>query len=343
METSMDQQLAERYNPKLGEIVCRERIPLRINDDILKCVVFLGYETTDEAGEVRFEPVGTGFFLHFDGFSHLVTARHVAEPIQSGPFILRAASKSGDVGRSEITRIGWFYHPDKNVDVAAIPAGLKEPADWFKIPDDIVLTEQRLEEYRMGIGDEVQIVGLYRLLHGKERHLPIIHNWHIAMMPGDELIPVRDTVSNKLTYAKGYLVEAQTFEGLSGSPVFARNTWTIRLTDGPGFLIGPIRLLGLWRSAWDAPPDEILATQRPDARKVPVGVGIVEPAARIIETLELQDMQNFRDQHRAEVDEANAASSESAPPTKDEYLQHKEDFNRLLTSVATGKPRDDQT
>lgn len=327
----------------MGLIAHGEFLSVRIHDDTLKCVVFLGLETTDNSGELRFVPAGTAFFLRYDRLTYLVTARHVAEPLQSGQFVLRCMKKDGTIGSMQIETIKWIYHPDENVDVALIPLAMNEKVDWLTIPSDELLDKERRDTFKIGVGDEVQIVGLYRLLHGKKRNLPIVHTGHIAMMPGDELIPVLDSNTGSVKFAKGFLVEAQTFEGLSGSPVFARHTWHSKKKEGVIYASGPAQLLGLWRSAWSAAPDEILSIQRPDARKVPVGMGVVEPIDRIIETLELKEMVEYRERCQQEHDAKYAAVSESALPTKDENPQHKEDFNRLLTSVTTGKPRDDQT
>ena len=334
---------ATRYNPELGEIIQRDSVAMRIGNDILKTVVFVGHETADRDGEVRFQPSGTAFFLGFDGYSHLVTARHVAKQLEPGPFVLRAKSKISEAAQVDIDTLGWIYHPDESVDVAAIPAGLEEPADWFKIGEDLILEQGLREKLNIGIGDEVQVVGLYRLLPGMQTNLPVVHTGHIAMMPGDEPIPVKDSTTGKMTYTNGYLVEMQTLEGLSGSPVFARFTWLWKMGDNVAAMSGPIRFLGLWQGSWGAPPDTTLAAQRPDALRAPVGMGIVVPADKIIETLALPKMAAIRDKHRRETDEGRAASMDSTPPTTADNPSHAEDFNRLLTSVTTGKPQDDQT
>jgi hypothetical protein len=324
----------------MGLIAHGDYVSVRLHDDTLKCVVFLGLETIENSGQSEFQPAGTAFFLKYDRMSYLVTARHVARSLESTPFVLRCMKKDGTIGRMPIDTIRWIYHPNDNVDVALIPLAMNEKVDWRTIPEDLILDEKRRETFSIGVGDEVQIVGLYRLLKGKKRNLPIVHTGHIAMMPGDEPIPVRDTVTGELKYANGFLVEAQTFEGLSGSPVFARHTWHSKKKEGVIYASGPAQLLGLWRSAWSAAPDEVLSTQRPDARKVPVGMGIVEPIDGIIETLELREMVEYREKCQREKDAENAATSESALPTKDENPQHKEDFNSLLDAAVKGPKRD---
>lgn len=275
---------------------------MRLHDDTLKSVVFLGLETTDNAGQPQFVPAGTAFFLRYDRMPYLITARHVAEPLHSTPFVLRCMKKDGTIGRMEIEKIRWIYHPDEDVDVALIPLAMNEKVDWRTIPQEMLLDKKRRDTFKIGVGDEVQIVGLYRLLHGKTRNLPIVHTGHIAMMPGDERIPVRDATTGVIKYARGFLVEAQTFEGLSGSPVFVRHTWHSKKKEGVIYACGPPQLLGLWRSAWSAAPDEVLATQHPDARKVPVGMGVVEPLDGIMEALQLREVVEYRERCQLEKD-----------------------------------------
>lgn len=77
------------------------------------------------------------------------------------------------------------------------------------------------------------------------------------------------------------------------------------------------------------------------------GIGIVLPIQYVIEAIEQPEimerrMAALKDASRKTGFVADSAV-ESAQSTTDENLQHAEDFNRLLTSAATGKIRDDQT
>jgi hypothetical protein len=143
----------------------------------------------------------------------------------------------------------------------------------------------------IGIGDFAYTVGLFMLLAGKQRNLPIVHTGHIALMPGQEDIPIRDwdDPEGKLVrYVDGYLVEAQSLRGLSGSPVFVRPSLR-DVPHGRFEMVGGqsrLYLLGIWQGAWDAPPDEVLAVGRGKDMRVPVGMGVVVPTKRLIEILE---------------------------------------------------------
>ena len=164
------------------------------------------------------------------------------------------------------------------------------------------------------------------------------------MMPEDEPIPVRDHFG-KTIHVRGYLVEAQTLEGLSGAPVFVDQTWRVQVAEGQvAKLDTNLSLLGVWLGAWNAPPDEIKGLSM-DKRKslVPVGMGIVVPAPRIIELLEEPKLVKRRQYFKDKEDGKRAASLQSATPTKADNPLHKEDFNSLLVSAATAKQSDDQT
>jgi hypothetical protein len=153
-------------------------------------------------------------------------------------------------------------------------------------------------------------------------------------MPKDERIPVRDWRDpNRTLRIEGYLVETQAMQGLSGSPTFIRPTTRVSLLP-QNFLVDPrsaspedysgavpmqkLFLLGLWTNSWDAPPDEVLAAQTGTQNRVPVGIGIVVSAQKIVETLEQQEVKDLRakikrlrDAHKADA----AAAPDSAIPT----------------------------
>jgi len=97
-------------------------------------------------------------------------------------------------------------------------------------------------------------------------------------------------------------------------------------------------LIGLWQSAWKAPPSEIYELNKVD---VPVGIGVVIPAMRITEVLELPILIEKRRTKKA-IHIEYAASPDVAPsPINTENPQHKEDFNSFVSAAVKKKPRDD--
>ena len=136
-------------------------------------------------------------------------------------------------------------------------------------------------------------------------------------MEEDERIPIKYNDSTK--HVNAYLVEAQTLEGLSGAPVFVDRTTRVKLSSGEIIKASAwTSLLGIWQAAWDAPPTEILGAGRPSGTRVPVGMGLVVPAYRIIEVLEKQELKDMRNKIYDEIELQGAAVSDSAPPTTDD-------------------------
>lgn len=148
---------------------------------------------------------------------------------------------------------------------------------------------------------------------------------------------------------RGYLIEAQTLEGLSGSPVFVRYTNVTNLFSSGGRVAAystAVYLLGVWLSAWDLPAGETLTQQLGKEARVPVGMGITVPVERIVEVLKSDKLRKQREEARARKDAANAASMDSALPAKPEQSatevnpSHKEDFTALLGEAAKKRPQD---
>jgi hypothetical protein len=83
-----------------------------------------------------------------------------------------------------------------------------------------------------------------------------------------------------------YLAEGRSIGGLSGSPVFVRNTVHMLAMTKDGTraqisALGTFHLLGLMLGHWDAPPD-FSETQ---GKSINMGISIVVPAAKILEVL----------------------------------------------------------
>lgn len=284
---------------------------MRLADDVLRCVVFLGYENV---GQHTLDFVATGFLVEFEGLGHLVTAKHVAIQLGSDPFAVRVNTKDGGSAHTHVDGVQWYYHPDDSVDVAIALGGFVGDSDCLYFPARYFLTQEKLRTKDVGPGDLVYIVGLYILLAGERKNLPVVHTGHIAMFPATERIPVQNWDGpGETKRVEGYLVEAQTLQGLSGSPVIARRSVRVKKAEGEvsgvepsGF--GAIFLLGLWQGAWDAPPGEVLSTRMPGSSgsvRVPVGMGVVVPSYKILEVLCSPELSN----ERKKVQQEGAATS----------------------------------
>jgi hypothetical protein len=275
---------------------------MRIPDRLLKCVGFVSrYEPDDEGGS-RLRFGGTAFIVGVlmdgnVGLAHLVTAKHVAEAIEPGEAVITMNAKD-EMSRS--LRTGsqkWFYHPTEkdSVDVAVMPFGSPRfheyDIEW--IPEGIFATDQRIAEFEIGLGDELVIIGLFTRFFGTTVLTPIVRTGNIAMMPKDKL-PTRSFGD-----MEAYLAEGRSIGGLSGSPVFVRNTVKTPVQTMDGQLkhlsgLGQSHLLGLVHGHWDLPVSFSTAEQ---VEAVNMGVSIIVPAKKILETLHNPELAALRKKH----------------------------------------------
>jgi len=143
-----------------------------------------------------------------------VTCRHVGLD-----FFIRLNTVSGGAELAVAEGANWQYHADESVDIAATSIMLNAARfDHLTLP-----LSQTTRREDLGCGQQIHIVGLFRLHFGAQRNIPIVHTGHIAALPdARERVLVTNPSSGKPILAESYLVEAQTLEGLSGSPVFVQ-------------------------------------------------------------------------------------------------------------------------
>ena len=150
-------------------------------------------------------------------------------------------------------------------------------------------------------GDPVSIVGLFRLHYGKKRNIPIVHSGNVATLAdGNERVPLMDRRTREIVEAESYLVEAQTLDGLSGSPVFIHRIVGLDEKGQTG-IIAAAKLFGVYQGSWDREPGRILAEDRnlKGGERVPVGMGIVVPIHRALELIEENEqMKKLRDDYK---------------------------------------------
>jgi hypothetical protein len=256
---------------------------MRIPDEITKSVGFVSRPT---------EPLqygGTAFLVQVpydedSGCLHLVTAKHVAEAVGDG-CVIAMNGKDGLPLFVNSQGAQWFYHPTEadSVDVAVLPfaSTRTDEYDISPIPVQIFATDERIAEYSLGLGDEVFSVGLFTKYFGLSKLTPIVRTGNVAMMP-KEKVPLK---SFGLTEA--YLIEGRSIGGLSGSPVFCRDTMKIPGVNQKGQVkhiagLGQLHLLGLVHGHWDLPVN-FSETEKLEA--VNMGISIVIPAKKILEVL----------------------------------------------------------
>ena len=222
---------------------------MRFPDNLLKCVGFI----SEHHSEPQY--LGTAFIVGVPGRSghayvHVVTAKHVAECVDGKRYVVGVNFKDGKAGWFG-SHLKWWYHPTESdtVDVAVTVFTPTERFDVEYIPVSIFATDKRIKEYNLGVGDEINVVGLFTRFFGSTKHIPIVRTGNIAMMPSDKL-PVNGSETEV------YLVEGRSIGGLSGSPVFARHTMSIDVATVDGNRqrmsgVSQMHLLGLTRGHWD--------------------------------------------------------------------------------------------
>lgn len=270
---------------------------MRIADGLLKCVAFVSHDDPTP------KYIGTTFMVGIAGkygnaYLHAVTARHVAECVEGGPFLIGVNFKDGGAGWFQ-SDLKWWYHPtDSSVDAAATVFTPSDRCDVEGIPEAAFVTDRTIRDYGIGVGDEINVVGLFTKFYGSTKHIPIVRTGNIAMMPSDK-IPAG---SGQM---EAYLAEGRSIGGLSGSPVFVRHTVKVggmvnergeheRISG-----LGHSHLLGLMRGHWDLP----IGVQTEQAEAVNMGISIVVPAKRILEVLYHPELVALRERHDEQVRE----------------------------------------
>jgi hypothetical protein len=159
----------------------------------------------------------------------------------------------------------------------------------------MVLTDERIREHDIGLGDEVYVAGMFTARIGDSRNIPIVRVGIISAMPDEK-------VRTNYGYHHAYLIESRSIDGLSGSPVFVRRQPLQQGRDGQlkfqngqmEFLIG--MLLG--HNPVTNPGDTVRILSQegfePDTAEVPIpwntGIGIVLPISYLVEAMDQPKM-----------------------------------------------------
>jgi hypothetical protein len=336
-------------SPILGKLSPSDGVTVRLSEDARKCVVFFGVSSPE--GEDGIAYAGTGALVAVIepdgwGFAYLVTNRHIAEALSRDThFFIRANRKDGSAVPLHIDRVEWVYPDDRSVDLAVVPFAL-EVKDFDQSYFSLTHVMLNFEKPRAIMpGDPINIVGLFRLHIGAKRNIPIVHSGHLAALADPhEKVPVRNPITKELIESEVYLVEAQTLDGLSGSPVWLHETIdVVEKVDYMGAhpkMYGSAMLMGIYQGSWDGEPGTILANDRnlKGNRRVPIGMGIVVPGYKLTELImNHPKLMADREARKRAQKEQSAATMDSAFPDRpatDENPNHREDFTRLLGAAA---------
>ena len=254
----------------------------------------------------------SGFFVSLPSkispfsFFYFVTAEHaLSRSVPYDKFGIRVNLRDGQVGICRgVSK--WYTHPsDPNADVAIAPFANNNDYDLLYVPPEYFRTRQSMQNVGIGPGDEVVFPGLFTYTQGEDtRNLPIVRHGNIALIPPGQII--RDD-GEKMD---AFLIEARSLAGISGSPVFARRTasilWNFKndgeMPDGLHGLTGETHLVGMIHGHWDINESDI---NNPHAevdnkRGVNLGIALVIPMEKIIETLNHPELVANREKEEAD-------------------------------------------
>ena len=151
---------------------------------------------------------------------------------------------------------------------------------------------------KIDLGETCYTVGLFRYIYGHEKNLPLVYTGNIALY-SESTVPSWDAIRREVRPLHGCLIQTPGIHGASGSPVFVRRP--LHLAKQALVYDKRVRLFGIFVSAWFLPPEgearkEFGATE---GDVLPVGLGIVVHASRIIEILEQPQVKDERNKANA--------------------------------------------
>jgi hypothetical protein len=318
--------------------------PVRVPDVMLKCVGFVGEAVgRDENGNAYGDLLATGFFVSVPGervlshFVYFVTAKHVARDLRGKEAYFLVNKLGGGVTTIPAMSDHWYLHPaDPTADIAVVPVGDDGTTDIRAVKFNTLATPKLLQEFDIGVGDEVFATGLFTPVAGVARNEPIVRHGNIAMMPCEQ-------IQTELGYADIYLVEARSIGGISGSPVFVRPSLrmmqdVLPRTQGSQAPAYSCILLGLMHGHWDIKESEMNRAYITHDRKhgVNLGIGIVVPAQKIIETIFQPELYAMRKKYEDERTRSSIPGMDSAKRTAQDKEEPftKQDFEDALKKAS---------
>lgn len=272
---------------------------MRVSDELKTCVCFLAIRFPDGS----YEYTGTAFFVSVPSVSHssishvyIVTAKHCIEKAKEtyDNLHVRLNSFPGETdfeNEADYVQVptDWIYPDDEAIDVAIRPFALPQDAvNYLPLHQNMFLTDEKMNAYNVGIGDDVFLMGLFTQHAGKNKNLPIVRSGIIAAMPEE---PLEDAKLEKPYTA--YLIEIRSIGGLSGCPVFLRINRSLNSSASVEPEHGEL-LLGLIRGHWDLTKDSILIHFPDDEVDINSGIAIVTPIQEVVSLLYSKELSEER-------------------------------------------------
>jgi hypothetical protein len=270
-----------------------------VEDYVRKCVLFLGNK--DEETK-KFHPRATAFVVSIYedglGFRYVVTAEHAIHGFSRAglDIYIRSNLAEGGVREDSWADARWWSHPDKGSTDVAIASIDFLPSEEFRsivLRTDVAdgqamaATQSLMNERRIGLGDEIFMVGLFRSHYGEQRNIPIVRTGNLAMLQGEPVF------TKYCGYTQAHLVEARSISGLSGSPVFIH----VPIFDPRPGTFTQFFLLGLMHGHFDVASineDTVVGSEAEGKRGINTGIGVVIPVEKILETIYQPELVQLR-------------------------------------------------
>lgn len=205
-------------------IVWKKPMP-RLNDRILFIVVYL-YPSKDDA-ERGTKVGGTGFIARLrtqEGWhDYVITNRHNVDG-QSFPAASWVRINTHDKKKPVDCFEGdWSWSETDDIAACELPFH-RAYYRYDHIDTVFFLTEDQVSDLRVGLGDDLFMVGRFINHDGTEKNIPVVRFGTIAMMPQEPIIADGKP-------QESFLIEIRTIPGFSGSPVFIRMEAESRYKD----------------------------------------------------------------------------------------------------------------
>jgi hypothetical protein len=187
--------------------------------------VFYLYGRDPETGKIV-GPQGTGFLVARAGNTAWPTAHYYAirnwhVAVQGGASIIRFNTKDGGTRYLEYDPSDWLFNPGGD-DIAAvdITADIRETDQIFVQSEESFLTLDIIQEYVIGFGEDVFMIGMFASHHGGERNIPAARFGNLSMLANSEAPILLENGSER----PAHLADMRSRGGFSGSPVFIYRT-----------------------------------------------------------------------------------------------------------------------
>ena len=204
--------------------------------------VFYIYPSQDDA-ENNTEYGATGFFFGIESklldgmYYYAVTNAHVVFQEGMESPVIRVNTNENKFHFIKTSQSNWIRHFDGD-DIAICPIDIdSDEITGGAFTKEFIATEEFLREYSVGAGDDVFMVGRFRVHSGSSRNLPVVRFGNIAAMNDEGLY----NDATKLRQ-ESYLVEMRSIAGFSGSPViiYINPLMSVRSSDAPAVSMGTL-------------------------------------------------------------------------------------------------------